>query len=613
MRVYYVKNFDKGIVNQVEDFSIPENASPDSVNWVTEGDHIELSGGYQVLGTNLNVAGAITGLHTSLKVDGSYQVFRKNGQKLEYLQTAGTWAETGSNIFGAAGEDDEASFATYVSLAGYQTWVSSPNSGLFKIMTANPGSYRTMSTTFAGYITIQNGRLLMWNRGNRKNYIYGSWKDAQNSTTYTTVTGEAVGGSGSTAYSGTLAQATGTRTVFNVVITDGTRVLTDDKNGGFTGDGTGTINYVTGAYSVTFNTATTGSVTASYEYENSASKGLADFSFTSPTRLALEGFFLPQPTGGDILSIESYRTEFYCIHEKNTWLFSMPVDDLNPTNQVFREGAGMQNWRGSVATGDGIYYIDTSLESEPRIRLLTLEQVNNQVIPVVVTYNFNLSGLAFDKCAAIEWGNYILFACRTEGSEANNRVIAYNKIWKSVDVLNYFVGSFAVLDTVLLGSDPLIQNVNTLFTSFVQGNSLIANYWTGKLTTLEMEYLKKTKRLNIEGDINISQTIQVYYAVDRQPFVLLGTIEGNGAYVDTSTPVTIGSPTIGSYEIAGGTTTGVQASHYRREFIFQTPWFYQIQLKFVATGSGYASVSTIRYYDITTKNQKDIYRYREFL
>lgn len=50
-------------------------------------------------------------------------------------------------------------------------------------------------------------------------------------------------------------------------ITDGTQVLQDDGSGAFTGDGTGTINYTTGAYSVAFNSAPASDATIYAKYQ----------------------------------------------------------------------------------------------------------------------------------------------------------------------------------------------------------------------------------------------------------------------------------------------------------------------------------------------------------
>ena len=78
------------------------------------------------------------------------------------------------------------------------------------------------------------------------------------------VTDEAVGALGTDHYTGTLAEApilAGT-----AVFTDGALEATDDGVGEFTGDATGTINYTTGDYDITFSGNTTDAVVVSYEF-----------------------------------------------------------------------------------------------------------------------------------------------------------------------------------------------------------------------------------------------------------------------------------------------------------------------------------------------------------
>lgn len=78
------------------------------------------------------------------------------------------------------------------------------------------------------------------------------------------VTDEAVGALGTDQYTGTLSEIpllAGT-----VVFTDGTLEATDDGVGEFTGDATGTINYTTGDYDITFSGNTTDAVVVSYEF-----------------------------------------------------------------------------------------------------------------------------------------------------------------------------------------------------------------------------------------------------------------------------------------------------------------------------------------------------------
>src|SRR3990167_5469590 len=168
MREFSVRQFDKGLITRIEDFSIPEEAASVSLNWLSRGDHIELSGGYAVVGTE-NGAGKITGLKIGEKGDGTKFPLRTRGQKIEYYNTTTEdWVEIGTNLLGADADGEDTSITFYTSLAGYQAWVSSPNSGLFKIMIANPAAKDMFleGTNYKGYINAQNGRLNLWYREN---------------------------------------------------------------------------------------------------------------------------------------------------------------------------------------------------------------------------------------------------------------------------------------------------------------------------------------------------------------------------------------------------------------------------------------------------------------
>lgn len=82
------------------------------------------------------------------------------------------------------------------------------------------------------------------------------------------VRSEIIGTSGATNYTGTLAN-TPVRSgdpSSHFQFTDGTQVVTDNGDGTLGGDGSGTINYFTGDYDVTFNAATSAAVTADYQF-----------------------------------------------------------------------------------------------------------------------------------------------------------------------------------------------------------------------------------------------------------------------------------------------------------------------------------------------------------
>ena len=101
-----------------------------------------------------------------------------------------------------------------------------------------------------------------------------TWRALHSSRTWgTAVTGESIGtGDGTTTdFSGTLTHYPVDKSTIS--ITDGTQTVTDDGSGAFTGDGTGTINYTTGVYSVSFTSApaSAAAITADYTYYESLS------------------------------------------------------------------------------------------------------------------------------------------------------------------------------------------------------------------------------------------------------------------------------------------------------------------------------------------------------
>lgn len=607
-----VENWDKGLIDSIEDYSIPENAASRSLNWLTRGDKIELAGGYDVIGTEIAGSGKITGLACPERVTGVTQPVSSYGTVLQYYDNSTEdWVEIGSDQLGTAASGEDVSMTEYTSLSGYQLWISSPNSSLYKLMLANPGSIvdqYNASKNFKGYIKAANNRLFLWYRDKFRNILYLSSKDTQDG--YTTVSAEAIGALGSANYAGTLAFKAGgaTRTCFNVVFTDGTLTAQDDKDGNFTGDATGTINYATGAYDITFSGNTTGAVTADYEWEDSTADGIADFNFSSP-RVATEGSILPQSTGGDLLNVMPYKEQFYCLHKTNGWIFSISLDDLTATNQEWRDKIGMMNHRAAVATGDGIYYIDTSNQSEPRFKKLTLETANSEVVPQVTSFNVDLTGYDFSEGVAFEWGEYLLYGCKITGETKNNRTFVYSTKWKSFDVLDYGFNCLADNGGLLWAGDSQTNNVLQLFSGFSANGSLIENYWEGALTRLGVDELKKFRILTVEGEIQPAQSMKVYLAYDRGAFTEVGTVSGDGDYVDLGVAVTVGGPTVGSREIGGG-SSDVIAYHYKAEFKILSQKFDQVKIKFVAQDVGYVSVSNAEYYDIKKYGQKNILRYR---
>lgn len=623
-------NFIHGQVDNIEAESIPRGAASRSLNWLTMGDKIELRRGTYLIGAEIAGSGKVTGIGRGRDNAGADIMFYTYARKILYYDTTTEdFIEIGTNTLPAAASGEEVAFSPYHSLAGDQLFASGPNSSIYKIMVANPGSITDLLTTsYKGLIRIKQNRMFLWNRKDSnsdldKTGFYQSWIDNQN---YTSETSESIGtGDGAEkTFSGTLAFKAGgaKRTCFGVSITDGTETFTDNFRGTLTGDagGTGTINYTSGAYSVTFNTAPTNlqAITGDYQWEDSTDEGIADFSY-SATRVAGEGNVLRQDDGGGPLqNVLSIKEKEYCLHEHKTWAVEFTADDTNVTNTIFRGKVGIPNWRAACETGRGIFYIDDIDEENPKFRLMTFAKGSEEIIPVSISNNIDLSDYRFDLGATFEWGDYILFACRTSNRSYNNRVLAYHKIWKSIDVLEAFVSCFEIYEGSLWTGCSLANNVYQLFSGFDDDDSKINNYWNGNLDKCDLpDNLKKTKKFIVEGEIGKEQQLKVFLSLDGGAFVEIGqdsdgnpAIQGDGAYVDRGQAIDVGRVTLGRSEVGGG-SGGVEAYHYKKEISLQLDKFEKAMVRFEAVELGYVSVSSYKFWDVRKKQQKLPAKYRK--
>jgi len=626
IKIVPTKTFKFGLMDTLEDRAIPRGAASSLLNWLTKGDRIEFRRGQAYMGTaSVNTGtGKATGLRKCTRADGVEVLFGTYGKKLKYYDEATSeWIEVGSDLLGDDVVDanglgiEPISMSEYVGLAGNQMFLNSPNcSGYYKIMTANPGfasNQYDAAKNFKGHIRIDTNRTLLWGRVKDKTGLYGSRIDTQ---AYTTVTGEAT-----TSLSGILAFKGGgaDRTCFGVTITitSGGEVYTDDFSGNLTGSlgSTGTINYTTGEYTL----SSPGVGTADYQWEDSNGAGITDFT-KSATRLAGEGFVFRQDEGGGPLqSVPAYNQVYYCMHVKKTWILALTADDLGATNLPYREKVGIPNVRASVETGDGIYYIDDTDKTDVGVRLLTYGTGGStQVIPISISKNIVLNNYRFDQAATIEWGELLLFACATNDSiqtingltvGVNNRVLVYNKLWRSWDVLDYGVSCFEVYNGTLVAGDSLSNNFIQLFSAWDDFDNTYPNHWDTCLDNLDMEGLKKSKKLVLQGLISPDQQIQVYGAPDNGDFVPVFLIDGRGDYVDPTHSVDIGAPVLGT-RVLGGGGDGLLAYNYEVIFDLDFDKFEFIKLRFVAMGIGYASISTQNYYDVRFKSKKLPRKYR---
>ncbi len=609
MADHTIKIFKSGVHNSLSDEIIPTDAAQDAKNWVSSEGIIELARGRQLLGAEGSV-GMIRGLWWGYKVDGSKILYRKTSTKIQYW-SGSAWTDIITGLTAGA----EYTFANYSSLAGSFTFVNGVD-GYWKIINANPGSPIQMysaSKNFHGKILIDSGRTILWDRNDTGNKdrtgVYGSFIDRQDSTVYTTVSGEATA-----SLSGTLAFKAGgsTRSCFGVQITlTGTgEVFTDDFLGNLVGSlgHTGTINYATGAYTL----SVSGTGTATYRWEDSNAKGITDFTKSS-TRVAGEGFQFPQDQGGDaILNILIGQDgAYYSLKKQSAYRLYIDQSDTMGTdteNKPYRNDLGIQNFRAATSTSLGIVFMNTANPDNPQLTILKKNPIGGDVEPVILFPHFDFSIYDYADCAIDTYDSYITIACKEQGAEFNNVILLCDITTKTVDITYYPARVFAKDSGVLYVGSPITESVYKIYDGFDDEGHALHNYWTGKGETYNADFLKKFKRVRLKGLISKDQSYNVYVSFDNGAFELVDTVYGNESYVDTSSEHVIGQNMIGEAEIGGTETETVFP--YFAELKISTPKFRKRTLKFEALGIGYVSIDYLSDFNIIPFENKIPKKYR---
>lgn len=626
-----------GLRTTVKDVEELEDGTPqDSLNWLTgpKGDHIELRLGMKLLGkTRIAGSGKVTGLKIGTKQNGIQIPFFTYLRKIKYYDSVSDdTIEVGTDSLPTAASGEDVSIESYTGVSGSFIVISSPHSSVYKIPMANPGSIVDQALTdYKGYLKIKQNRTFLWNKLadstgiSDKTGLYFSYIDKTYGTQFPAVTNEAVGtGDGVTkTFTGTLIQRTGKRTAFGLSITDTNEIFTDDNNGVLSGNkgGTGTINYATGAYSVTFNTAPVMSqaITANYFYEDATDKdsGTAgtgawlDFTFSSPRTIGQGGVFRQSDGGGNFMNFFSIQDNNICLHQWKSWAVVMSGDDTKSTNLPYRNKVTIPYWRSGDETDDGILALFIGDQNYPKLSILAFGQYTTTIVPNDLSDEMDLTPYGFDFPVVKRWGNYDLLACQNKTSgvndSANNVMFARNIISGFFDKLDY---NAAVLDNYngnLISGDSISNNLFVLFNGYDDDGSPINNYWISNQSNLGIEATKRFTDFEVEGYIAKDQTLEVWAQYDTGDFVKIGIISGQGSYVDLSTGTTVGSQTVGMQVVGGGSVPN--AYHFKRQFRVSSPLFEDLTIMFKATGIGAIQINEYGPVDIRTKSQKSISQY----
>ena len=604
-----IKIFKSGVHNLLDEEIIPQDAASDSNNWYTQDGRIKLIPGKLLVGAS-GVAGKITGETFGYKTNGAKVHWRKKGTVIQYLN-AGTWTDTVTGLT----SDADYTFTNYSSLAGSFTYAFGID-GIFKFHNANPESHSVMydeAINFKGHAFIDKGRTILWNRVKDKTGLYGSWIDNQRGVSgdtgvYTSVADEATGSLG-----GTLAfkAAGATRNCFavTITITGSGEVYTDDYLGGLVGSlgGTGTINYITGVYTL----SNAGVGTADYQWENSNLRGVTDFRNSNP-RQSSEGFQFPQDEGGDgILKVLiGPDGVYYSMKKQSAYQLSIDADDGNATNKVFRKEMGLQSSRGAISTGAGIIFMNTSNEEKPEMTILQKNLTGDAVIPKVLFGQFTFADYDYSDCTIETYERYIIVACRIKGSTNNNILLLCDVTNKTVDITSFQGRTFVRDGGELFMGSSISETTFQLFSGFDDDGFVLENYWEGKGETWNTTKLKKYRKIRLKGNISREQSYGVYVDYDDSGYQLVGTVFGNASYVDYSSPQSIGANFIGESQIGGDALTDIYP-YFMEIKLKKVPKFRKRKIKYVALGLGYADIESQLDQNIEMYEEKIPRRFRQ--
>jgi hypothetical protein len=612
-----ITEFKSGVHNLKHKEVIPPDAASDSQNWYTQDGRIKLVSGRLLVGDE-GAVGAVYGEIWGYKVDGSGVHWRKVDTKIQYFD--GTdWQDVVTGLTSGA----EYTFSNYSSLAGTFTFAFGVD-GIFKFHNANPTSYISLYSStknFKGFGLIDRGRTILWGRKEDRTGLYGSKIDPQGSN-YTTTTAEnRHTGDGSTlTFAGTLAFKAGgaTRNCFavNIYCSDASgESFVDNYNGTLTGSygGTGTINYISGAYSVTFAVghapaATANNVKATYQYEDSNTNGITDFTKSAP-RQAGEGFVFPQDIGGDAIMtvLVGQDGAYYSLKKNSAYKLTISDDDTDANNEVYRTQIGVPTLRGGVVSSKGIVFLNTANPTRPELTILQKNVTGDNVEPIPMFPHFSFGAYDYTDCSLGIFEQYILVACRSAGSAYNNVILLCNMVTGTVDITTYSARTFAQNTYMYIGS-AITQSVYQLFTGFDDDGYSIDNYYITREELYGTNKRKRFRKLRFMGNIDPDQKIEVYLAIDGADFSLVGTIVGSGSYVDDSASTAIGGEAIGADPIGG--STPANAYPFYVELKPKVLRFRSRRIKLVATGIGYVDINTITDHDVSLFDEKVPSRFR---
>lgn len=339
----------------------------------------------------------------------------------------------------------------------------------------------------------------------------------------------------------------------------------------------GTINYVSGAFTIN----TQAPIPNTLNIDSICFLGIPGVVTFAP------GFWAQ--FGGPIKAVKFFSNALYQFHTINTWLINLGFASATSTTgtngqEQYRQNLGTSFFRAAYEKGEGILFLDDTEQNNPHFRILQFTNTT-AIEPEDLSEDMDFSGYDPSTCAISSIGNYDFISLQSIVNGAskghNDTTFLRNNISGFYDKTDFRISVMDTYNGAVIAGDTISQNVFQLFTGQDDdGAPINANWDSGKMN-LGFMGLKQFGLFHIEGFIGPSQVLNIYAQWDSGKYVLIGSVYGNGKYVNMNNSIVIGQG-IGGNNTIGGTGNGQLTGYYFTQDIpVWTPLFQYVSIRFV--------------------------------
>ena len=163
----------------------------------------------------------------------------------------------------------------------------------------------------------------------------------------------------------------------------------------------------------------------------------------------------------------------------------------------------------------------------------------------------------------------------------NDTCYIWNNISGFYDKTDFRIAAMDIYNGGVIAGDSISQNVLQLFTGVDDDGAPINAHWTSGQDNWGFSGLKSFNYFHIDGFIGISQVFNIYAQYDTGNYVLIGSIYGNGSYIDMNNSILIGQGLGGENPLGGAGNGQIYGYHFEVDLPVFSPLFEYISIMFV--------------------------------